>query len=1374
MSERETAFAGRAPRREVTPGNLLATQRRAWSGDEEANVTGAYEIDGDLDVATLERSLATVVAEQEALRTYFRAFDGHPVRLVARRPAAAAIEVADLSALPEPARPAELTRRLALEAGRALDTGSAPLFRVALFRLGHGRGVLSLVLHRLIADELSPTIFVSELADVYGRLRRGDRVVPRPPARFGDLVSEERAWLSGGAAEPQLGYWKDELAGVRPASPPVGEARPPDGGVRACASALPGALVDGLEKITGAGNAQCAVLAALSVLVSRLTGRSDVGVAVLAAHRDGPATARLIGPLANPVVVRTRLAGDPAAGEVVRRVIETRDRALAHGRIPFEHVVAGLGEDRAAELGGLVRIMAVFQDRPALPVVEGRPLTPVASGPPGGSRGLTLRCVASQHAWWALLEYDGHSLGPVSADLLMGRLLAILAAMAAAPARPISRLPVLPEAERRLLSEEWARGPVTGIPAGHVRALVEAAAAAGPAAVAVASDSGELTYRELDERSNRLARALRSRGIGTESRVAVCLPSGLDLPVALLAVLKSGAAYVPLDPGYPAGRLAFMVADSGADLILTSTGPAGLLPARPGRTLFLDRDQAWIEEFPSGGLPVSAHPDNLAYVLYTSGSTGVPKGVMVSHRGLANYVTWAARAYGVEDGGGSTLHSSIAFDLSVTSIFPALVSGRTVTVVREEAGVGALAKALRSGGHSLVKLTPAHLELLCASLPPERAAPATRRLIVGGEALPGRTVRHWARLAPDTLIVNEYGPTETVVGCCTHEIAARDAPPGSVPIGRPIQNTRLYVLDERMAQVPAGVPGELYIGGAGVARGYLGRPALTAGRFVPDPFGPEPGQRLYRTGDVVRYLPGGTLDYLGRGDDQVKVRGHRIEPGEIESTLARHRNVRAAAVLAREDRPGDRRLVAYVVAHREPAPSAEQLGEHLGRTLPAYMLPAHYVTLPHLPLTPNGKVDRARLPAPDAGSGAAGGLSRLDADARVEDELSPRGLPVADILSPKRVLLTGVTGFLGAFILEELLRTGEATVHCLVRAATDEEARARVERALRGYQAWDESYRSRIVAERGTLEQPLLGLSPERFDELAATVDAIYHCGAKVNFVYPYSALRRANVLGTKEVLRLACRVRAKAVHHLSTIDIFAHGGDRLIAEDDAGEPTGIADGYSQSKWVAERLVTTLRDRGLPVVLYRPWIILGHSRTGVTHTTDYSCVLVKGCVQLGAGPSNDMALNFMPVDYVSRAIVHLSRRQASFGRTFHFANPRTVKLRDIWQWVVDYGFPFDVIPYEDWRERLRAVDPGNALYPVIPLLSGAFPDEPAPRISTAGTEAALAGTGIECPPMDRELGRKILAHLVGIGFLAPPAEPVGEARRRYAPNVQAL
>ncbi|NUP76785.1 MAG: thioester reductase domain-containing protein, partial [Nonomuraea sp.] len=445
---------------------------------------------------------------------------------------------------------------------------------------------------------------------------------------------------------------------------------------------------------------------------------------------------------------------------------------------------------------------------------------------------------------------------------------------------------------------------------------------------------------------------------------------------------------------------------------------------------------------------------------------------------------------------------------------------------------------------------------------------------------------------------------------------------------------------------------------------------------------------------------------------------------------------------------------------------AEQLAAHLARTLPAPMLPAHYVTLPSLPRTPNGKVDRAALPAPaaDGPPGAGGAPARslavadgddLLADATVEAGLTPAGLPEAGLLTPARVLVTGVTGFLGAFLADELLRTGDAVLHCLVRADGHRQAWERVERTLRDYGIWDESYRDRIVVEPGTLEEPEFGLPGRRFDELAAIIDVIYHCGAKVNFVHPYLSLRRANVLGTKEVLRLACRTRVKAVHHLSTIDVFGHDPGRVIEEGDTVEPGEVVGGYAQTKWVAERLVTTLGERGLPVVVYRPWIVLGHSRTGAVHTTDYTCVLVKGCIQLGAGPEQDLALNFMPVDYAARAVVRLSRRPESFGQVFHLANPATTPLGDVWEWVKGFGYPFEVVPFEEWRRRLRGVGEDNALYPVLPLI-GDRPGADAPRVGTAATDAALAGTGIACPPIDGDMGRLILTWLVRTGFLEKP------------------
>ncbi|GGS82868.1 amino acid adenylation domain-containing protein [Nonomuraea spiralis] len=1273
-------------------GNLLPAQHRMWTHDDltapESHVVAAYEIDADLDAADVERALTAVVRRQEALRTYFRVLDGDPVRLVARG-VVAAVAAADLSALAEPERSAEVARRLAADARTPLTPTAAPLFRVSVLRLDKGHVVLSLVLHRLIADDFCPGILLAELWDAHTR-PQAERL---PLARMTDLVTAGWAALR---AEPD------------------DEVREEDD---------PGAVL----------------VAGAAVLLGRLTGDAEVAAGVLTARRELPGTSRLIAPLAVPRVVRVGLADDPTVGTVLQRVR------------------AGL----AVAGGGRPAVMAVLDDGEPLPP-EVRPIAIGHAGPP------TVRGTRTQGKWHLRLDHDGTGLGPVSADRLGARLLTVLEGMAATPDEAVSRLPILPDAERRLLLDDWATGPAAPAPAGHVHELVRATAERQPMAVAVRSDGHELTYQDLDGRADRLAHALRSRGIGPESRVAICLPRGPDLLVALLAVLKAGAAYVPLDPGHPPGRLAFMIADSGADLVLTSTGPAERLPASPSRTVVLDRVREWIDGFPATNPAVATHPDNLAYILYTSGSTGVPKGVMVPHGGLANYVRWAVEAYEAGAGGGSTLHSSIAFDLTVTSIYPALAAGGTVTVVREDAGPAALAEAVREGGHSLVKLTPAHLELLCDHFAQTGtdgdAADLTRRLVVGGEALPGQTLRRWAGHSPGTLVVNEYGPTETVVGCCAYEVAAGDAPAGPVPIGRPVAGTRLYVLDGSLRPTPAGLPGELYVAGAGVARGYLGRPGLTAERFLPDPYGPTPGARMYRTGDLVRHLPDGTLDYLGRTDHQVKVRGHRIEPGEIEATLLRHRNVRAAVVVVREDRPGDRRLVAYVVPRADPAPTDEQLAAHLGRTLPAAMLPAHYVPLPALPLTGNGKVDRAALPAlPGSGpqSGAPGralavaGAEDLVADAAVEDDLTPAGLPVADLLTPRRIFITGVTGFLGAFLADELLRTGEAVLHCLVRAADPDQAYQRVERTMREYGIWDESYRDRIVAEPGTLEEPRFGLPERRFDELAELVDVIYHCGAKVNFVHPYLSLRRANVLGTKEVLRLACRTRVKAVHHMSTIDVFGHHTDRLIAEDDTVEPGDVTGGYAQTKWVAERLVTTLGERGLPVVVYRPWIVLGHSRTGAAHTTDYTCVLVKGCIQLGAGPEQDMALNFMPVDYAARAVVHLSRRPESFGGVFHLANPATTALGDVWEWVKAFGYRFEVVPFEEWRLRLRDVGEDNALYPVLPLI-GDEPGEDAPRIGTANTDAALAGTGIACPPIDQDMGRLVLAWLARAGFIEEP------------------
>jgi amino acid adenylation domain-containing protein len=493
-----------------------------------------------------------------------------------------------------------------------------------------------------------------------------------------------------------------------------------------------------------------------------------------------------------------------------------------------------------------------------------------------------------------------------------------------------------------------------------------------PAAVAVRAAGESLTYSELNARANRLARRLRALGVGPEVLVGVCASRSTAMVVGLLAILKAGGAYVPLDPNYPADRLAFMLGDARVSVVLTQENLLERLPDAPAPVICLDRELEAVASEPDDDLPAGATLDNLAYVIYTSGSTGRPKGAMIHHRGLANYLAWCVRAYRLPEGAGAPVHSSISFDLTITSLLAPLVAGGRVDLLEESLGIEQLSEALRRArNYSLVKITPAHLRWLGDQLDPRHASGATRAFVIGGEALKPEHVEFWRRNAPDTTLFNEYGPTETVVGCCVYRVPRDQSLSSPIPIGRPIASMRLYVTDERLEPVPMGVAGELYIGGPGLARGYLRRPGLTAGRFIPDPFCEEPGGRLYRTGDRVLWRSDGNFVYLGRVDRQVKIRGFRIEPAEIEEAILRHDALREAVVVDREGIAGDRRLIAYltIVAGRT-APADSDLRRFLRTLVPEPMIPAEFVVLLNLPLSANGKVDHAALPAPGASRAA--------------------------------------------------------------------------------------------------------------------------------------------------------------------------------------------------------------------------------------------------------------------------------------------------------------------------------------------------------------------------------------------------------------------
>jgi amino acid adenylation domain-containing protein len=947
---------------------LSFAQQRLWFIDQLEpdsplyNMPLALRVEGPLAAAHLVWSLTEVVRRHEALRTVFAAVEGMPEQVVLP-PAPFALPVVDLSALRRAARDAQALALTGEEAGRAFDLTQGPLLRGALLRLDADDHVALLTLHHIAGDGWSLGLLVKEVSALYAAAA-ASRPSPLPelPVQYADFAAWQRSWLTGEVLEQEVSYWSRRLAGLPPLLElPTDRPRPAVQTFRGASRplALPAELTQQIRTFSqGAGATPFMVLlAGFQVLLARYGSQRDFAVGAPIAGRNRAEVEELIGFFVNTLVLRANLAGDRGFRELLGQVRETSLAAHLHQDVPFEKLVEELAPERSLAYAPLFQVMLVLQNTPAESLdLQGLHMRRMEADGAVARFDLTL----------ALEERDGRLLGGIeyATDLFDGATIdrfashfeRLLAAAVATPETSILSLPLLGGAERQELLRQ-GRGPVAERPSrAFLHEMIAAQALRTPDRTALVAGGERLTYRELMARSGSLARELSARGVGPDVVVALFLERSVELVVALLAVLGAGGAYLPLDLSHPGERLSFLLGDARAGLLLTAERLLPDLPETAARVLFLETlSGSGAAEAPEAA---ALEPDNLAYVLYTSGSTGRPKGVAVTHRGLANYLLWAADAYPV--GEGAPVHSPMGFDLTVTSLYLPLIAGRSVTLLPEEQGGQGLAAALAGGGFGLLKVTPAHLEVLGRLVPPAQAAECGSVFVIGGEPLSAEQLAFWRTHAPDTRLINEYGPTETVVGCTFHEVTAEDGATGAVPIGRPIANVEIQLLDPELHLVPVGVPGELYIGGAGVCRGYLNRLDQTAERFVPDPSGSEPGARLYRTGDLVRWTAAGNLELLRRLDDQVKVRGFRIELGEIEAALSRHPGVRGAAVLVREDIPGDRRLVAYVAG---AVPSAD-LRQHLRGQLPEYMVPSVLELLDELPLTANGKIDRRALPAP--------------------------------------------------------------------------------------------------------------------------------------------------------------------------------------------------------------------------------------------------------------------------------------------------------------------------------------------------------------------------------------------------------------------------
>jgi myxalamid-type nonribosomal peptide synthetase MxaA len=1437
---------------------------RYSSGASSAyNETLAVRLQGPLHGPALQAAVEAVVERHEAARVALSR-DHDAITFIAKRFELPISQCSD----------GVSSERVGEIAWRPFELGER-LFRAELLRLGDGDHILVLVGHALVVDQDALSTILADIAQFYSGFAHGEQPQTSPATvQLSDYLTRHEQETATRARLAAQEYWTTMLAAAPlqfelPADRPRPAIKNYEG------ARLTVALPSNVQTELGAWpefSASAVVFGAFTAFLHRLGAQREivVGASSSPVHIDGDSRAACR--TRHMLPVRSSYAARRTFADHVRASAANWAQADAHRQFALAEIIrvikVGRDQSRSALFSAAFRsemsdaLPAFKQLRCSLVTVPGaRARYDIELVLACASGEMELRCDYSTEL------FDGETIAR-----WMDGFIEFVGAGLRQKERSCGVLPIIPDRLLRMLLHDWNATERSYPRQRTVLDLILDRVREGPEQTAVRCNGEELSYAQLYARAERIASMVERRIARPGARVAILLRRCTDLLAAILATWRLGAAYVPIDPDLPKKRIAFMLADSEAEVVITNRDLARMAEACSGaRTLDID-DCHRHQVAPLPPLPASTGADS-AYVIYTSGSTGQPKGVEILHHALLNCLLAVQERVGFSGSDSLLALTTPSFDISTVELLMPLIAGGIVELA-EDGVLGSgirLAERIEHCRPSFVQATPSTWKAILAA---GWRGDSALRMGAGGEAL-NRDLAEQL-LSKGGPLWNLYGPTETTVWSIIHQV--QSAPADPIRIGRPIANTQIYILDDQTQPVPIGVVGELYIGGAGLARGYVGRPELTERSFVANPF--RAGERLYRTGDLARYLANGDVVCLGRVDHQVKIHGYRVELQEIEAAVRAIAGIRDAVVTTWVDKDGDKQLVAHVVADAGETPAAA-IRERLREELPEPMIPPYILHCDGFPLTPSGKIDRTALaiPAPGKGTGPADRTAVTTATERLVAQVWAKvlGMPVEQIsrghdfmdlgghsllmtplmvevrklfnvtfsmrdffaastlmkfsslidklqrstseasskilalgmrgsewgrermaflrreaelpsnIAPARgftfqphppirsVLLTGATGFLGAYLVNEILRTTDAHLHCLIRARDGLNSKVRMQEQLRHYELWQEGehwqgvWEERVHVVAGDIILPRLGLPDPIYESLAREIDCIIHSAAHVNFIYPYEALKATNVLGLHEIVRFAFHGRIKPLHYLSTAAVWPMGAEYTFLESDALDHGRLLNlGYDEAKWVGERSLLNAAERGLPVARYRPGEVGGDSKTGRCVLNHFLIAAFKGFLQYGAFPAIETHVDVAPVDYIAGAIVYMIFHGNPLGRAFHLTNPRARHLREALAFLRQRGYRFEELGFEELRTRIvgSADFAQNALFPYQAVLESM--DERSmqlPKYDCTQTLKELEGSDISCPAADEGLFEIYLRSLTDCGFLPAPGEFAARADR---------